>query len=60
MPCPILIHMGTCSKRVEIFTVAAQYTFSQDEIDPVLHEKELDSYLFTFGEAHTTSFNTEG
>ena len=24
---------------------------SQDEIDAILHDEELDSYLFTFGEA---------
>ena len=40
-----------CSKRVHMFTVAAQYVLSQDKIDPVLHNEELDSYLFTFGEA---------
>ena len=40
-----------CSKRVHIFTVAAQYVLSQDEIDAILHDEELDSYLFTFGEA---------
>ena len=40
-----------CSKRVHIFTVAAQYVLSQDEIDVILHDEELDSYLFTFGEA---------
>ena len=40
-----------CSKRVHIFTVAAQYVLSQDEIDAILHDKELDSCLFTFGEA---------
>ena len=40
-----------CSKRVHIFTVAAQYFLSQDEIDAILHDEELDSYLFTFGEA---------
>ena len=41
-----------CSKRVHIFTVAAQYVLSQDEIDAILHDEELDSYLFTstFGE----------
>ena len=38
-----------CCKRVHIFTVAAQYVLSQDEIDAILHDKELDSYLFTFG-----------
>ena len=38
-----------CSKRVKIFTVAAQCVLSQDEIDAILHDKELDSYLFTFG-----------
>ena len=40
-----------CSKRVHIFTVAAQYVLSQDEIDAILHDEELDSSLFTFGEA---------
>jgi hypothetical protein len=28
-----------------------QYTLSQEEIETVLHYKELDSYLFTFGKA---------
>jgi len=40
-----------CSKRVNIFTVAAQYALSQEEIDSILSDEELDSYLFTFGEA---------
>ena len=40
-----------CSKRVHIFTIAAQYVLSQEEIDLVLRDEELDSYLFTFGEA---------
>ena len=40
-----------CSKRVHIFTVAAQNVLSQDEMDAILHNKEQDSYLFTFGEA---------
>ena len=40
-----------CSKRVHIFTVASQYVLSQVEIDAILHDKELDSYLFMFGEA---------
>ena len=40
-----------CSKCVHVFTVAAQYTLSQDEIDTILHDKELDSHLFTVGEA---------
>ena len=40
-----------CSKLVHIFTVATQYVLSQDEIDAILHDKELDSYLYTFGEA---------
>ena len=40
-----------CSKRVHIFTVAAQYVLSQGKIDAILHDEELDSYLFTFGEA---------
>ena len=40
-----------CSKRVNIFTVAAQYALSQEEIDLILSDEELDSYLFTFGEA---------
>ena len=40
-----------CTNRVHIFTVAAQYVLSQDKIDALLHDKELDSYLFTFGEA---------
>ena len=40
-----------CSKRVHIFTVASQYVLNQVEIDAILHDKELDSYLFTFGEA---------
>ncbi len=39
------------TKRVYIFTIAAEYTLSQEEIETVLHYKELDSYLFTFGEA---------
>ena len=39
-----------CSKRVHIFTVAAQYGLSQDEIYTFLHDEELDSYLFRFGE----------
>ena len=37
-----------CSKRVHIFTVAAQYVLSQDEIDAILHDEELellDSYF---------------
>ena len=29
----------------------SQYVLSQVEIDAILHDKELDSYLFTFGEA---------
>ena len=41
----------TCSKRVHIFTVAAQHVLNQDEIDAILHGKKLDSYLFTFGES---------
>ena len=40
-----------CTNRVHIFTVAAQYVLSQDKIDAILHGEELDSYLFTFGEA---------
>jgi len=40
-----------CKKRVHIFTIAAQYTLSKDEIHTILHDEELDSYLFTFGEA---------
>ena len=32
-------------------TVAAQYALSQEEIDLILSDEELDSYLFTFGEA---------
>ena len=40
-----------CSKRVNVFTVAAQYALSQEEIDSILSDEELDSYLFTFGEA---------
>ena len=40
-----------CSKLVNIFTVAAQYVLSQEEIDSILSDEELDSYLFTFGEA---------
>ena len=40
-----------CSKRAHIFSVAAQYALSQEEIDLVLSDEELDSYLFTFGEA---------
>ena len=43
--------LWVCSKRVHIFTVAAQYVLSQDEVNAVLHHEELDSYLFTFGEA---------
>ena len=39
------------SKRVHIFTVASQYVLSQVEIDAILHDKELDSYFFMFGEA---------
>ena len=41
-----------CSKRVHIFTDAAQYGLCQDEIDAILHDKELDRYLFTFGKAN--------
>ena len=40
-----------CSKRVHIFTVAAQNVLSQDEIDVILLDEEQDSYLLTFGEA---------
>ena len=40
-----------CRKRVHIITVAAQYVLSQNKIDAILHDEELDSYLFTFGEA---------
>ena len=40
-----------CSKLVHVFTVAAQYSLSQNKIDTILHDEELDSYLFTFGEA---------
>ena len=43
-----------CSKLLQILTVpahSAQYVLSQDEIDAILHEEELDSYLFPFGEA---------
>ena len=40
-----------CSKRVHIFTVAAQNVLSQDEIDAILHDEELDSNLLTFGKA---------
>ena len=40
-----------CSKLVHIFTIAAQYVLSQEEIDLVLRNEELDCYLFTFGEA---------
>ena len=32
-----------CSKRVNIFTVAAQYALSQEEIDLILSDEELDS-----------------
>ena len=39
------------SKRVHISAFAAQYSLSQDKIDTILLEVELDSYLFTFGEA---------
>ena len=39
-----------CSKHVHIFTIAAQNTLSQDEIDVILYDDELNSYLFTFGE----------
>ena len=39
------------SKRGHILTVAAQYVLSQDKINAILHDEELDSYLFTFGEA---------
>jgi hypothetical protein len=35
---------------VHIFTVAAQYALSQEEIDLVLSDEELDSYLFRFRE----------
>ena len=50
---PVVMSPEECSKRVHIFTVAAQYSFSQDEIDtvPSLHDEELDSHLFTFGKA---------
>ena len=40
-----------CCKRVHIFSAAGQYSLSQDELDTILHGEELDSYLFTFGEA---------
>ena len=38
------------SKRAHIFTVAAQYVLSKDEIDAILHDWELDSYdeLFVY------------
>ena len=45
--CGIDIAVGmspeSCSKRVHIFTAAAQYTLSQDNIDTTLHDKELDT-----------------
>ena len=40
-----------CSKPVHFFTTAAQYALSQEEINLVLSDEELDSYLFIFGEA---------
>ncbi len=40
-----------CMKRVHIFSVAAQYVLNQEEIDSIMSDGELDSYLFTFGEA---------
>ena len=40
-----------CIKRVHLFTVAAQYTLSLDEIYTILDDEELDSNLFTLGEA---------
>ena len=54
-PYMALILLWVCHRKyaanVSIFTVAAQYILSQDEIDAILHDEELDSYLFTFGEA---------
>ena len=41
----------SCSKRVHIFTGAVQYSLSKDKKFTILHNEELDSYLFTFGDA---------
>ena len=49
-----MISPEACSERVYIFTVAAQFTLGQDKIDTILHHTELDSYLFTLGEAQKT------
>ena len=43
-----------CFKSIH---VAAQYTLSQGKIDMILHDEELDSYLFTFGEAQKALTN---
>ena len=38
-----------CTKRVHIFSIAAQYVLNQEEIDSIVCDSELESYLITFG-----------
>jgi hypothetical protein len=45
-----------CSKRVHFFTVAAQYALSQEEIDLVLSDEELDSYHCFVGHHHFVGY----
>ena len=42
---------GASSDYAHIFIVAVTFALSQDEINTILRYRELDSYLFTLGEA---------